>query len=664
MLPRSPIRAIAVALCAWFLPDCATTNRSAGPRATQSIIILVLDGLRPDSINQTDTPNLYQLRESGTDFTDHHATYPTFTMTNAASFATGGLPGSTGYYGNVLWQPGTKGNDSANKAVDFQQPVFSEDYAILDDLNRRLEGKLFLVEGLFDAAHRAGVSTAAVGKNGAGYVLDYKRGGMILDEKTALPLGLAKELRAAGIPLPAVAPNAYPPGQLVLQLNNGNPIDFKPVKRLKDGVTSDPTDSTGSPYKIGSQYLLNAYLSYILPKKDPRLTVLWLRDPDTTQHNYGVGSINYRDALRSSDQMLGQLQAKLKELGRDATTDIIVISDHGHSNVAGPSDLFPLRGIENGAIGRVDPNGYSVSGLVRLADLFRRAGFVAFDGLGCSYLPVGSGIKADGSPVYKTLIDTDGSVCGKEGQKYFSPSLKVPPVLPRKALVIAVNGGSDYIYVPDRDRDTVVEAVAFLQSRSEVGVIFLDGRYQVIPGTLPLQMIGAQNAAARNPDIIVSYDYDENAVVNGVQGTQYCGILLNSSYRGMHGGFSPIDVHNTLIAFGPDFRERFKDTLPSGNVDLAPTVARILGFALPSADGRPLLEALRDGPPLSSYNVTRVTIHPNKAATGLTIRLPTDPDGKDVDATKSTYTFELQTKTLAHDRKAYIYFDSAKAVRR
>jgi arylsulfatase A-like enzyme len=362
--------------------------------------------------------------------------------------------------------------------------------------------------------------------------------------------------------------------------------------------------------------------------------------------------------------MLGQIRARLRELGEEATTDVIIISDHGHTNVSGPTDLFPLRRIEDGGVGRVDPNGHSVSGQVRLADLFRRAGFVAFDGLGCNYLPVGTGIKADGSPVYKTLIDADGSVCGKNGQKYLSPSLKVPPVLPPNALVIAVNGGSDYVYVSDRDPDTVAKVVTFLQSRSEVGAIFVDRRYQSIPGTLPLQMIRAQNAADRNPDIIVSYDYDENAIVNGVRGTEYAGVLLNSSYRGMHGSFSPMDVHNTLIAYGPDFRERFKDTLPTGNVDLAPTVARILGLSLPSADGRPLLEALREGPPLSSYKVTQTVIHPNKAATGLTIRLATDPDGKDVEATKTTYTFEVQTKTLAYDRKAYIYFDSAKAIRR
>ena len=77
-------------------------------------------------------------------------------------------------------------------------------------------------------------------------------------------------------------------------------------------------------------------------------------------------------------------------------------------------------------------------------------------------------------------------------------------------------------------------------------------------------------------------------MVGGFKGTEYSGSLLNNPYRGMHGSFSPVDVQNTLIAYGPDFREGLKDTLPTGNVDVAPTVAGILGLSLPRADGRGL----------------------------------------------------------------------------
>ena len=660
-----PLLALAKFVLLLLLAGCAapTEKYSAAAGERTKVIIYVWDGLRPDSVNPEDTPNLYAMREAGVDFTDNHSTYPTFTMMNAASFATGGFPVSTGYYGNTLWEANARGNDAANKPVDFRQPVFTEDYAILEDLNQYLKGDLLLVGTLFDAAQKAGLTTAAIGKSGAAYIQDYKRGGIMLDEKTVLPLSLAKELQAAGIALPNTTPNSYPPGALALAPNNGNPIDFKVVKKLKDGVTFDPTDSSGSPYKPGLKYMADTYINYILPKKDPKLTVFWIRNPDTTQHVYGVGSANYRDALRDNDRILGQLRAKVKQLGQDGSTDIIVVSDHAHSNVAGSSALFPLRSIRNGMIDEIDPDGYSVSGLVRLADLLHRAGFVVFDGLGCSYLPGGAGIKVDGTSVYPTKIDQDGSVCGKAGEKYMTASFKVPANLPPKAIVIAVNGGSDYLYVPDRDADTVRNAVRFLQSRSEVGAIFVDGRYGELPGTFPLGMVRAENAAGRNPDIITSYDYDEYAVITGVSGTEYSGILLNTSYRGMHGSFSPLDVHNTLIAYGPDFREGYVDTLPTGNVDVAPTVATILGLPLTRADGRPLLEALRHGPPESEYQVSSREFEPSSAATGLTIALPTDPNGRDTDPEKNSYTIQLQTKAISYQGKTYTYFDYAKAIR-
>jgi Type I phosphodiesterase / nucleotide pyrophosphatase len=64
--------------------------------------------------------------------------------------------------------------------------------------------------------------------------------------------------------------------------------------------------------------MFDTYVNYILPKKQPKLSVVWIRDPDTSQHTYGVGSANAVDGLHSNDRMLGQLRAKLQELGKTA----------------------------------------------------------------------------------------------------------------------------------------------------------------------------------------------------------------------------------------------------------------------------------------------------------------------------------------------------------
>ncbi|MDE2048523.1 MAG: alkaline phosphatase family protein, partial [Betaproteobacteria bacterium] len=106
---RNAAYAAALAAATAGLAGCIGTSSSTSPvtapaaATPRHAIVFVWDGLRPDLVNATDTPNLYALRQSGVNFSDNHATYPTFTMMNSASFATGSFPGTTGFYGNTLW---------------------------------------------------------------------------------------------------------------------------------------------------------------------------------------------------------------------------------------------------------------------------------------------------------------------------------------------------------------------------------------------------------------------------------------------------------------------------------------------------------------------------------------------------------------------------------
>jgi hypothetical protein len=135
--------------------------------------------------------------------------------------------------------------------------------------------------------------------------------------------------------------------------------------------------------------------------------------------------------------------------------------------------------------------------------------------------------------------------------------------------------------------------------------------------------------------------------------------------RGMHGSFGISDVHNTLIANGPSFLANKVVTTPSGNVDVAPTVAYLLGLSMPQADGRVLNEGLANPATKDAPTVTPSVVTPAAAATGLTFELPTDPTGaaKDTALTKGTYSIELSVKDLTVGGKSYRYFDSARAVR-
>lgn len=657
---RLPLSSLLLAVALLPTAHAAPSHDAGAAAKPHRVILFVWDGMRPDAISAEDTPHLLALATRGSRFEDNHSTYPTFTMANAASFATGSFLGPLGFYGNRFWAPKASGLDAQGKAADFHDPIYTEDYAVLRDLEAHAEHGLLELPTLFAAAHKAGLSTAAVGKSGPAFLQDYLRsnaGGadgrdVILDENTVLPLSFARELQQAGYPLPANTAHTYQADQLSLREDNESPTERARMITLRDGVTSDATAAADTTPTAANAWMMKVYLDEILPRHRPDLSVVWLRNPDTTEHQYGVGSPEFHLALQAQDQLLGQLEAKLQQLGMAQDTDIIVVSDHGHSNIAGPRDLFPLRQINDGRVAAIDNQwGYSVSGGIRLADQLSRAGFRAFDGVGCKYVPVMSGLRADGSALQATRYDDDGHICGKPGP-YTTPSYLVPEVLPRASLVIASNGGTEYLYQPEHDAALVRRTVRFLQSRQYIGAIFVARRYGDIPGTLPAEDVHLENAR-RGPDIILSYAWDADAMVQGFRGTEYA---TQANERGEHGSFSPIDVHNTLIAAGPGFQSQFSDPLPSGNVDVAPTIARLLGLSLPKAQGRVLHEALRGrlARPLGDYHVTPAVLRPKHAATGLQMQRV---DGSPMKATR--FDFTVQLKQLDSDGKHWTYFDQA-----
>ncbi len=651
---------------------------------TKKVIIFVWDGLRPDSVTTQNTPNLAKLRDqTGVNFTDNHSVFPTFTMMNGAAFATGSYPGTHGFYGNTEFQPGPTGNDATGTAVNFGQPVFTEDWSILHDLDNYYVGQnnsaLFLVDTLFQAAHRAGLKTAAVGKSGPAYLQDYREdgsGGVILDENMAFPRSFATALLGAGFALPANTTHVpYDGGVITLDAGNGNPTGTTnaDIVYLADGVTSDPRSALGSPHNAKNEYMMGIYTGYILPRLQPDLSLIWFRNPDSTEHTFGPGSPDCVDALRDQDKLLGQLQAEITLLGLDATTDVIVVSDHGHSIVAGDPAFFPLRAIASGpdggagVVGAADPQGYSVSGDVRTADLLTRAGFAhVYDGVGCTSDPVISGIKTTGDPLYPVQMDdATGTACGKGANfKYTTGAFLVPATVPSDAVIIAANGGSDYLYVPSHQGTLVASIVTALQERKQYGAIFVRSNYGAVPGTMSLKDIkveGATRNSPPTPDIVVSFDWNDTAATASnaaVPGTEY---ESAQNYRGMHGSFSPIDVHNTLIAGGPDFKSGFSDTYPSGNVDVAPTAAYLLGLSMSQADGRVLKEALLRG------TTVNYTVTPSTGQAGpVTLPMVCNPD--DVacasPASETQYSMTLTTKVLLMDNNtSETYFDKAKATR-
>lgn len=703
------------ALTLLALAACGGRDYTLAPAATVQptrTIIMVWDGLRPDSVNPTDTPNLYALRQTGVNFTDNHSTYPTFTMMNGSAFATGSFPKTSGFYGNTFWTPPQgsgntipAGKGASGAAQGYADPVFTEDYQVLSTLNDYYGGQLLLVKTLFATAQAAGLSTATIGKSGAAYIQDLGRGGYFLDENTVMPRSLVTELQAAGIPLPVNTTKAYSGADAVtLAANNGDPTAragyitfnttaYDPAGQLAVSARDSADKTQGAPENAANRNMLAAFTQYILPVKKPMLSLIWFRTPDNVEHGYGPGSANAIAGLRSQDERLGELVIALHANHMD-DTNIVVVSDHGHSTVSGPLALYPLRaitasatppngpavngassGTSGAAIGAVAANGFSFSGDVRSADLLTYRGFQAYDGAGCSTSAM-LGLGATGVPTVPVKLDASGALCGAANTKYQAISATLPaPVasfkvpapgrLPANGIVVATNGGSDYFYVPGHDAATVRKLVKFLQQREEYGAIFVDSRYGAIPGTLTLNQVNLENATRKDkgqPDVVVSFDWDSTVSVQGMPGIEFESI---GGQRGMHGSFGSNDVHNTLIANGPSFKGSVAIATPTGNVDVAPTVAWLLGLSMDQADGRVIDEALARPRSSAAPAVASGIVTPASAATGLRFEVPNDPTGATADAalTQGTYTINLAVKDLTVGGRTYRYFDYAKALR-
>jgi arylsulfatase A-like enzyme len=104
-----------------------------------------------------------------------------------------------------------------------------------------------------------------------------------------------------------------------------------------------------------------------------------------------------------------------------------------------------------------------------------------------------------------------------------------------------------------------------------------------------------------------------------------------------HGTSSPYDIHNTLIAAGPDFRERAMSDVPTSNVDIAPTLLRLLGLpSAPTMTGRVIEEGLRNGRPAPAVTRSTETVKTPDGSYVLAARISTVSGYRYLDSTSVT----------------------------
>jgi arylsulfatase A-like enzyme len=169
-------------------------------------------------------------------------------------------------------------------------------------------------------------------------------------------------------------------------------------------------------------------------------------------------------------------------------------------------------------------------------------------------------------------------------------------------VVLASSGQAVSLHVAGHDTALIARLARFVQSREWGGALFSAARspgdpYGTIDGTFALEFIQV-GSGERSPDLLVTFPWTSQANAFGVPGGDLaCVSGAAPLHVSDHGGMSPWNVRNTLLGWGPDFKQGATVSAPAGNVDVAPTILAALGLDdHDGMDGRILAEALAGGP--------------------------------------------------------------------
>jgi arylsulfatase A-like enzyme len=427
--------------------------------------------MRPDFVTEQSTPTLWKLAREGITFRNHHSAYPSATMVNGTTIVTGVYPGNSGIIANHVYRPD----------IDPRHAVDVELSSVVEKGDQLSGGKYIAVPTIAELVQRAGARSLIAAAKTVGLLLD--RHPNDFGENKSVTLFEGKALPSAA--LTAITEKLGPFPSVHLQ------SDLWTTKALTDVLWKDGVSA---------------------------FSILWLGEPDLTEHETAPGAPEALNAIKSADENLATVLSALDERKARGTTDVFVVSDHGFSTIRRSIDLRKI---------------------------LNEAGFAATT-------------EFNGEP--------------KPGD-----------------IMLAGNGGSVLFYVTGHDAMVTRRLVEVLQQSDFAGVIFTK---QPMEGTFALEQANIQSDRA--PDVVMAFRWDDSKNQFSVPG------MIDADWqraagKGTHATLSHFDMHNMLIAAGPDFKRGEIDDLPSGNVDLAPTIVQILGIKSPKMDGRILSEAMTVG---------------------------------------------------------------------
>lgn len=557
----SLLSALAVAL---VLVSSALLAATAGKNQPgRLVIVMVWDGLRPDLVTRAETPNLYTMEHEGVDFAHSHALYPTVTMVNAGVLSTGGMPGETGILGDSMYlAPALKRAGAPILAEPqllriFGNPFGLENARLLAQLNgpKGFAGRLLGLDTVAQEVEREGGYLAVAGKEGPAFLWD-NRVASVKDGRDSVMAPHKDYL--------FVTDSVVEPAEGAHEIKAA-----MPAAEARDGVVDAARDDYFT--KIVDARAIPAARSAVLAGR-PAMIVLWLHNPDVTQHRAGLGTAPALAALKNCDANLGRLRAAIHAAGMDSHTDLIVVSDHGFATIRLSIDL----------------NGMLAAAGIKRSVASRDVVVARNGGSDLVYLS-----RQDFPTQTERRAELQEIVSFAEAQEWCG-------VIFSHLAALAEPGAHGVKPYQGWIDGTFAQSVVGILSPSRAPDLVIS--FRELPDTDNSQLTGPLRLAfsidARGQHTVANRS---QPLARPVKGVIYADTGGFTTGMGMHGALGPREVHNFCAAIGPDFRRHFVDLSPSANTDIAPTVTKLLGL-LPNigpgglySAGRPLMEATETG---------------------------------------------------------------------
>ncbi|RWB93759.1 MULTISPECIES: alkaline phosphatase family protein [unclassified Mesorhizobium] len=270
------------------------------------VIIMGIDGLRPDMVKAEWMPNLAALSARGVVSKQHRTVFPSETRGALTALATGSRPSTNGILGNEFYSRDASGRLTQTDIIHHWRLG-----------EQRLIGGMVTTPSLGETLAKSGKSFAVVTSSGPGSftALNWKGDALghvgfnLRYPQIAFPPALAADICA---------------------------LHAVPADGFDRGVQRETVE---------------IFTRTVWPARRPDASIIWITELDSASHCYGLGAPEMLLAMKRCDEAVGDLvDWRDRQPSRDNIA-IVITSDHGHSTagtVFSIDETFKSAGIKAG----------------------------------------------------------------------------------------------------------------------------------------------------------------------------------------------------------------------------------------------------------------------------------------------------------------------------